>query len=253
MTAILGSFALNEYRALWRGKFAFVWFIALPAVASAILGPAVAGLDRDGATGRVLIGFAVMFSYMSVNYVGRALYREFDSQTWRRTAIADPSRGGFLLGKCLAVYTITFGQLAGFTAYAVTALGLPLASGTVTGAAQITLILLPLALSGVAIGALLYTLLRRAEVYFSLTYLILMVLAAMGGALVPSSKLPGWSQAAGHVTPHYWAMRALDEATLGAGNWGVIVQSAAVLTLMSLAIMAIAASRLDLRRECYAV
>ncbi|MEU5882417.1 ABC transporter permease [Spirillospora sp. NPDC047279] len=253
MIAVIGTFALIEYRALVRARFPFVWFLVLPAVTSAILGPAVAGLSEAGATGRVTVGFGVMFSYMTVNYVGRALYREFDTHTWRRTATAAPPKAGYLLGKCLPVLTVGLGQLLVFATFAVTVLGLPLRAGAAAGIAQLMLVLVPFAITGVATGALLYTVIRRAEVYFSLTYLILMVLGALGGAIVASPQLPGWSQAAGLVTPHFWAMRAVDEATLGTGDWSVVLESSALLFLFGAALTALAAVRLDPRKERYAI
>jgi ABC-2 type transport system permease protein len=253
MIGVIGSFALIEYRALARARFPFVWFLVLPAASSAILGPAVAGLDHAGATGRVAVGFAVMFSYMSVNYVGRAMYREFSSHTWRRTAIAAPSRAVYLAGKCLPVLTITLGQLAVFAAFAIAMLRLPLRAGTAAGAAQLALILVPFAVTGVATGTILFTLLRRAEVFFSLTYLILFVLASLGGVIVPSPQLPRWSQSLGVFAPHFWAMRGLDEATLGAGRWSIVLQSSALLFLFGIALTAASISRLDLRKERYAV
>jgi ABC-2 type transport system permease protein len=252
LSAALRSYALVELRAYARAHYPFVWFFLLPAVASAILGPELAGLDAVGATGRVTIGFAVMFSYMSVNYTGRALYREYASATWRRTAIASPARSAYLVGKCLPVLAITAAQLAVFAACAVALLDLPLRAGALAGTAQVAVVLLPLAGTGVAIGAGLFTLLRRAEIFFSATYLVLFALAAVGGAIVPSSRLPEWSRIAGYATPHYWAMRALDESTLGAGSWIVVLESAAILMLFTLAVIGAAAWRLDLRKERYA-
>jgi ABC-2 type transport system permease protein len=253
VTAVIGSFALIEYRALVRARFPFVWFVLLPAACSAILGPAVAGVSRDAATGRVTVGFGVMFSYMTVNYVGRALYREFDSQTWRRTATAAPGRAAYLLGKCLSVLVIGIGQLAVFTAFAVTVLDLPLRAGAWAGIAQLMLVLVPFTITGVATGAILYTAIRRAEVFFSLTYLILMLLGALGGAIVASPQLPEWSQVAGYLTPHYWAMRAVDEATLGSGRWSVVLEGSALLVLFGTVLTAVAVARLDLRKERYAI
>jgi ABC-2 type transport system permease protein len=253
MIAVIGTFSLTEWRALLRGRFPFVWFLVLPAVVSAILGPALATIGRDGATGSVTIGFGVMFCYMTVNYVGRALYREFDAHTWRRTATAAPAPCGYLVGKCLAVLGVGIMQLIAFVAFALTVLGLPLRSGLLTGLTQLALILVPFALTGVAVGALMFTLIRRAEVFFSLTYLVLLALGALGGALVPSPHLPRWAQVLGWFTPHYWAMRAIDQATLGDGRWNVVLQSSALLVLFAVVVSVMALIRFDFRKERYSV
>jgi len=253
MIAVIGTFSLTEWRALLRGRFPFVWFVVLPAVASAILGPALAGIGAGGETGRVTIGFGIMFCYMTVNYVGRALYREFDAHTWRRTATAAPLPSGYLAGKCLAVLVIGVTQLIVFVAFAVTVLGLPMHAGAAAGLAQLTLILVPFAMTGVAAGALMFTLIRRAEVFFSLTYLILLMLGALGGALVPSAQLPRWAQVLGWFTPHYWAMRAIDQTTVGDGSWSVVLGSSALLFLFAIVVSAIALARFDFRKERYSV
>jgi ABC-2 type transport system permease protein len=253
LITVAGTFALTEWRALLRGRFPFVWFVVLPAIASAILAPALAEAGGGSATGRVTIGFGIMFCYMTVNYTGRALYREFDAHTWRRTATAAPGRCSYLAGKCLAVLGIGVTQLIVFVAFAVTALGLPLHAGLLPGLAQLALILVPFALTGVAVGALMFTLIRRAEVFFSLTYLVLLLLAAVGGALVPSPQLPGWAQALGWFTPHYWAMRGIDQTTLGNGSWNVVLQSSALLVLFAVVVGVIALARFDFRNERYSV
>jgi ABC-2 type transport system permease protein len=253
MIAVIGTFSLTEWRALLRGRFPFVWFIVLPAVASAILGPALAHAGGGNATGRVTIGFGIMFCYMTVNYVGRALYREFDAHTWRRTATAAPAKCGYLAGKCLAVLGIGITQLTVFVVFAVTVLHLPLHPGLLDGLAQLAVILIPFALTGVAVGALMFTLIRRAEVFFSITYLVLLLLAAVGGALVPSSQLPGWARVLGWFTPHYWAMRAIDQTTLGDGHWSTVLLSSALLVLFAIVVSLIALARFDFRKERYSV
>ncbi|HEY7147270.1 MAG TPA: ABC transporter permease [Streptosporangiaceae bacterium] len=253
MMAVIGTFSLTEWRALYRGRFPFVWFVVLPAVASAILGPALATIGRGGATGRVTIGFGIMFCFMTVNYVGRALYREFDSHTWRRTATAAPASSGYLAGKCLAVLLIGIAQLVVFVIFALTALNLPLNAGVLTGAGQLAVILVPFALTGVATGVLMFTLIRRAEVFFSITYLVLLMLGALGGALVPSPQLPHWAQVLGWFTPHHWAMRAIDETTVGTAHWSVVLEGSGLLVLFSVVLAAIALARFDFRKERYSV
>jgi len=250
--AVILTLAAVECRAYARAHYPFVWYFVLPAAASLILGPRLGGLESFGATGRVTLGFAVMFSYMSVNYTGRALYREYVSGTWRRTAIAAPPRAAYLIGKCVPVFAITLIQLAAFAAVAFLLLELPLRAGALAGSAQLALVLVPMAGTGVAIGAALFTITRQAEVFLSFTYLLLFVLAALGGAIVPSAELPMWSRLAGYATPHYWAMRALDEATRGDGGWAVVLESASVLALFTAVLMGAAVGRLDLRRVCHA-
>ena len=241
MIPVAASFALTEYRALLRSPLSMVFFFGLPAAISAILGSAVTGLNTGASDGRATLGFAVMFAYISVNYVGRALYREYYARTWQRTAIAAPPRGAYLAGKCFAVFTISVGQLCAFSVVAIFLLDLPLHGAG--GIAQFLLLIVLHAASGVAVGAALFTLTTSVETYLSVTYLILITFAALGGAIVASSALPAWSRTVGVITPHHWAMRGFDNLTSEASSLAVTVESAIVLAAMCAILAAVSLAR----------
>lgn len=241
MIPVVASFALTEYRALLRSPLSMVFFFGLPAAISAILGSAVTGLNTGASDGRATLGFAVMFAYISVNYVGRALYREYYSHTWQRTAIAAPPRGAYLAGKCFAVFSISIVQLSVFSIVAVTVLDFPVQG--VSGFAQFMLLIVLHAASGVAVGAALFTLTTTVETYLSITYLVLITFAALGGAIVATSALPAWSRSVGVVTPHHWAMRGFDNVTGNSASWPITLQSAAVLGTMCAVLAVVAVHR----------
>ena len=241
MIPVAASFAVTEYRALLRSPLSMVFFFGLPAAISAILGSAVTGLNTGASEGRATLGFAVMFAYISVNYVGRALFREYYAHTWQRTAIAAPSPAAYLAGKCFAVFTISVGQLCVFSFVAITLLNFPV--GGTAEIAQFLLLIMFHSASGVAVGAALFTLTTTIETYLSITYLVLISFAALGGAIVASSALPAWSRAVGIVTPHHWTMRGFDNITSASASWSVTLQSALVLTVMCVALAALAVSR----------
>ncbi len=248
MIAISRSFAMTEYRALLRSPISMVFFFGLPAIMSAILGPSVTGLSDEAASGRATVGFAVMFAFMSVNYVGRAMFREYHNHTWRRTAIVDPPRWSYLLGKCFAVFTISLGQLCVFAVVAVALLDLRI--NTPSKILQMLVIFVLHAATGVAVGAAMFTLVRRAEAFFSLTYLVLIAFGALGGAIVATDELPGWSGAMGVATPHFWSMRALDELNspaAGGSTWSTTLVSGAALLGIAVVLFGFAAWKLDYR------
>nr|WP_255207953.1 MULTISPECIES: ABC transporter permease [unclassified Myxococcus] len=231
-------YALTEWRVLARERTAMVFIFILPAVLSAILGPGVSGLSAaPGAMGRATIGFAVMFSYMVVTYSGHAFYRDFWYHTQGRQALLRPSKLAFALGKVLPACAMSFAQLLLFTGFAAAFLGLPL-HGSLP---QVALTGAVLVASGAALGFLLFAVTRSTATLSNLSYLVLVTFSAVGGAIVVTEALPGWSRALGHVTPHYWALRALNEATLGEGRWSVVLQSAAVILTFT-AVCATAAS-----------
>ncbi|RKH95815.1 ABC transporter permease [Corallococcus sp. AB038B] len=235
---VVRCYAMTEWRVLARERTAMVFIFILPAVLSAILGPGVSGLDTaPGAMGRATIGFAVMFSYMVVTYSGHAFYRDFWYHTHGRQALVRPSRLAFAMGKVLPACAMSFVQLLLFTGFAAAFLGLPLNGNVLqvalTGAALVT--------SGSALGFLLFAITRSTATLSNLSYLVLVTFSAVGGAIVATEALPGWSRTLGYATPHYWALRALNEATFGAGRWSVVLQSTAVILTFT-AVCATAAS-----------
>jgi ABC-2 type transport system permease protein len=70
----------------------------------------------------------------------------------------------------------------------------------------------------------------------SLLNLLVILLGAIGGALVPIFLLPAWMEALASITPHYWALQAVQDLLFrGAGlpditlNLAVLLGFAAVL------------------------
>ncbi len=239
-------YALTEWRVLWRERTAMVFIFILPAVLSAILGPGVSGLESaPGAMGRATIGFAVMFSYMVVTYSGHAFYRDFWYHTNGRQALIRPSKLAFALGKVLPACAMSFAQLLLFTGFAAVFLGLPL-HGSVL---QVALTGAVLVASGSALGFLLFAVTRSTATLSNLSYLVLVTFSAVGGAIVATDALPAWSRTLGYATPHYWALRALNEATSGAGRWGVVLQSTALILTFTAVCAAAASLAFDFRDQ----
>lgn len=253
MSTVLSSFAntvrcyaLTEWRVLARERTAMVFIFILPAVLSAILGPGVSGLDAvPGAMGRATLGFAVMFSYMVVTYSGHAFYRDFWYHTQGRQALIRPSRLAFALGKVLPACAMSLVQLLLFTGFAAAFLGLSLHGSL----AQVALVGAALVSSGAALGFLLFAVTRSTATLSNLSYLVLVTFSAVGGAIVGTDALPSWSRTLGYATPHYWALRALHEATLGEGHWSVVLQSTAVILTFTVGCAAVAGLAFDFRDQ----
>ena len=56
-----------------------------------------------------------------------------------------------------------------------------------------------------------------------------MILAGIGGALVPVSALPGWAQAIAPATPAYWAMSGFRSLILEGAGVGAVLTAVVVL------------------------
>jgi ABC-2 type transport system permease protein len=238
------AYASNEVKTLLRGKAWIIMFL-VPAMLAGILGPAVSGLEGEAASGRAVIGFAVMFSYMVVFWVGHAFYREYWYGTYVRQAVLKPPLFGFLIGKMLPAMALTLLQLLVFFTISILILDLPLHGGVF----QLLLTCIALIASGAALSFLLYVTTRSWLIMSNFAYLILVSFGTLGGSLVVWSKLPRWSQVLGYFTPHYWALTAIDEATVGNGRWLPILKSLLVLSAITFTLLAIGIMRFDYKRQ----
>ncbi len=202
--ALVWAYAATDFRLLWRHRTPVVFLFLVPAMLSLILGPYVSGGAGLGAAGRSELGFAVMFSFMTTNYVGVALFREFVDNTWVLQAVHQPPRGIFLLGKALPVAAAGLLQLVVFGAAALWFLGLPLHGNIV----QLLIVAVVLVTFASVLGVVLYNLTTLFSVFQSLAYLMLIALGGLGGAIV----LP--AATAGHLPP----AEPTDSGLLGAAR-----------------------------------
>jgi ABC-2 type transport system permease protein len=234
-----------EAKTLWRAKTPLIFFLALPVILSLVLGPAIDQIQGTGMSGRPLIGFAVLFSYMTANYAGHAFYSEYWNGTWVRQAMLQPSRAAYVAGKLGPITLVGFLQLLVFVVVAAALHGLPL-----TWASAVLLPLLSmLSASGAALGMVLFVLTDSMRVFSSLVYLVLIAFGSLGGAIAPVSSMPEPWRTAGMVTPHYWAMRGIEEVMFGQGSWTVVAQSTGVVLVQTAVLLVVGVALLNLRRQ----
>lgn len=239
------ALASVEAKILWRAKTPLIFFLALPVILSLVLGPAIDQIQATGMSGRPLIGFAVLFSYMTANYAGHAFYGEYWNGTWVRQAMLQPSRAVYVVGKLGPITVVGFVQLLVFVTMAAAIHRLAL-----TGASIILLpLLLMLSASGAALGMVLFVFTNSMRVFSSLVYLVLITFGSLGGAIAPVSGMSGPWGTAGMLTPHYWAMRGIEEMMYGPENWMVVAQSTGVILVQTTVLMLVGVSLLNLRQQ----
>jgi ABC-2 type transport system permease protein len=241
----VAAYSASDSIILWRLRTPVAFMIAIPALLSFTLGPAVAGDTGADAQGRSMIGIAVMFSFITVNYAGLALFREFNNDTWIRQAVTRPAKPAYLLGKLLPTATAGLIQLSIFGVIAFLGYGTPL-HGSVL---QLYVVAVGLVCVGCTLGGVLHSVTNTTSVFQSLAYVLLIATGCVGGAIVPFDRLPRFSRALGVVTPQHWALRALDASTTGPGSWGPTLQALAIMAGMSLLLAAITLRMLNFGTE----
>ncbi|MBO9560782.1 MAG: ABC transporter permease [Caulobacter sp.] len=86
--------------------------------------------------------------------------------------------------------------------------------------------------AGVALG--LVSLCRTREQAQMLSTFVILVLAAIGGSMVPRFLMPAWLQAAGWLTPHAWTIEAYQAILWRDAGLGGVYKAWCVLTVVGL-------------------
>jgi ABC-2 type transport system permease protein len=225
----------TDARMLWRMRTPLVFLFVVPALLSAVLGPAVSGSVEAGGA-RSTMGWAVLFSFMTTEYVGLSLYREFLDNTWLRQATHRPYRLAFIIGKIGPVALAGAFQLVVFGAFAIVAYHTPLHGSVV----QLLIVAVPLVLCGCLLGVVLYNVTSMESVFHSLAFLLLVGGGAVGGTIVAPERLPAATRELTKFMPHVWALDAFTESTVGGGSWRPTLAAVAVIGAMD-AVLAILA------------
>lgn len=208
-----------------------------PLYTAAMPGPAGPG-TQPGAAGtvQVVTGMQVMFSLLALSVVGTAILTERTWRTWDRLRATPARPSALLTGKAVPAFAMLLAQQAVVLAFGVAAFGMRVAGA---GLALLAVTSWVLALLG--LGAALGSLLRSQSELNVACDVGGIMLSALGGALVPLARLPGWARAIAPGSPAYWAMSALRSAD--AGDAASTVRAAAVLAAIGVAFGALAAWR----------
>ena len=158
-------------------------------------------LLADGYTGvtgaeQAVPSIAILFSFLAVQNIISSFFNERSWGTWERLEASPTSRASILTGKALVAFLMQTAQIA-----VVLALGALIFGYRPTGS------LVALALWS-----------RSRDAALSLSNIIGMLAAGIGGSFSTVSSFPDWAQHAARLSPAYWAITAIQEVTLdGAG------------------------------------
>jgi ABC-2 type transport system permease protein len=197
----------------------------------------VAGTSLPSGFDQTIPGFTVMFAMFMANFIVIGAFRERDEYgTWRRVLLSPAPRPVLLGGRLVSAYALGAVQMAALFLFGWLAFGMEI--GNIGGLAVAVAIFLVIP---VGVG-LLFVAAKNYLLANSLLSLLVIVLGAIGGSLVPIFLLPGWMETLASFTPHYWALQALQDLMFrGASiaevglNLAVLAGFAAVLVAAGLA------------------
>lgn len=238
--------ARYEFLLLWRDPF-WVPLIAMPLLLMAFTKPvfraalALAGNPETNGAEHAVPGMAVLFSLFVVWMVGSPFFRDYGWHTWERLRASRARSSEILIGKVLPPFIFSGLQLG-----LLFSLGSVLFELNVRGSLlALTLVSASLCACLLGLGLALATLARTVMQLSVFTNVGALLLAGLGGAIVPVSALPGWAQAVAPVTPGYWAMHGYNAVFLEGGGVGDVALSVSALLGFAAALGGVAAARLN--------
>jgi ABC-2 type transport system permease protein len=238
------AIARHELRLLLRDPFPLVLLFVLPLVITAFLKPAlslalfVEGETRATGAEQAVPGMAVTFSLFLVGFVGLAFFRDHGWGTWDRIRVS-ARPGEILAGKLLPVLLVAWCQVAVLFLAGWIGFGLRVRGSAVGVAVVATVLPVASVAFGMAVVAVSSTL-QQVNVVANIGTV---VLAGLGGALIPLPLLPGWARSVAPASPAYWAMRGFRSVVLRPGGVGAVALPAVVLLAFAAACVAVAAVR----------
>jgi ABC-2 type transport system permease protein len=185
--------------------------LAQPVVLITLMRPLyTAAVPGSNGTLDVVTGMQVMFSMLALSVVGSAILTERTWHTWDRLRATSARPSTMLLAKAVPAFAVLLAQQAVVLCFGVLAFGMRVADASLMMLAVVCWVLALLGI-GTTFGALL-----RSQSELNVAYDIGgVLLSALGGALVPLSRLPGWARAMAPGSPAYWAVSALRSAAAG--------------------------------------
>jgi len=237
--------AATATRLLLADPAPIVTTIVTPLLLTAFLIPATrAQLRMSGlahATGgeQLVPGTAVMFSFFGLSLVVSLFYREHAWGTWDRLRASSASSLDIVVGKIAPLYACMLAQMVVLFVAGSALFGYA-ANGSITALALVIAVFVGMLC---AFGVMLFAVFSTMDQAMIIGNLGGMLMAGIGGALTPTSDLPGWAQAIAHGTPAYWALRAIRDVTFRHAGLGDVLGSTAVLCGFAVGFACVAALR----------
>lgn len=184
---------------------------------------------------------AIVFLTMTMTWHTRTILEEHERGTLPRLMTTATSTAQFMAGKILGSLAIGLLQMAVLVGATGWLLGVNWgAVGPLSALIAITVTVMT------CLGLLVATVSHTVEQAADYGQMVVILLAALGGHLLPLALFPGWVQTLGYVTPNAWSMEAFAQLGQGGGLADIALH---LLVLAGMAIVFFAISVVALRRQ----
>lgn len=206
----------------------------------------VATLDADGdeyvdadSVGFVAAQQLVLFVFLMGMVAASALIESRQLGVTQRMLATPATTSQVVVGEGLGRFAIAVMQGAFIIAATALLFGLDWGSWPATAAIVVSFALVATA-AALFVGALVSNENQTTAIGISLG----LILAALGGCMVPFEVFPDWLRSVAHITPHAWAIDAFTEVIQRGGGLGQIGVELTVLVLFGIALLAAASAAL---------
>lgn len=183
---------------------------------------------------QVVPGMAVLFSFLSVQFIVQSFFDEHTWGTWPRLRSTAATPADIIMGKTAVIYLIQAVQLI-----------VVLAAGSLYGyrpnGSIAALVIVALVFSAVltAFGVVLSLWIRSENTALALASLVGMLMAGIGGAIGSTSGFPGWARPVSKISPAYWALDAVHKVSLDSAGIGDVGGQIGILLIFLAVLVAV--------------
>ncbi len=211
--------------------------------ATATLIEQVGDVEPISSSSFVLTGYITMFLFFTAGFGASELVRERTNMTLERLLASGVGRGELLAGKWLG--SAARGLIQASVLWAVGILILGVDPGQEPW--MIALVTLAMLAAAISCTLLIAAFVRTERASDSLTILISLVLAMIGGCWWPLFILPDWMRTLAKITPHAWANEAFNNLMLFGAEPSSVFTNVAVLLGVAVVVAVIASRRVQVR------
>jgi len=171
-------------------------------------------------------GYTIFGIFFIVSVLATSFLDEKQAGTFRRLLAAPLPRSALLLGKLLPYYVVNLVQVIVMFGVGVLLFHMGL------GHAPLALVAVTLAtgLAATGLGLLVAAIGKTPAQVSSVSTLLVLTLAALGGMLVPTFVMPSFMQKLAFVTPHAWALDGYQDVIVRGLGLSAVLPNVAVLT-----------------------
>ena len=170
-------------------------------------------------------GFTIMYIFFIVTELATSILRERTDGTFRRLMAAPVGKPAMLLGKLLPYYLVSLLQVLVLFSIGTLFFGMNLGEHPV----GLVLITLAVAACATSLGLLVAAFARTGQQISGIGTIVVLVLAAVGGCMVPPVFMPDFMNSLALFTPNGWALFGYQDVMVRGADWFAILPNIGVL------------------------